>query len=522
VDEPSPPPGRQPDGRVRRSLDEKTIDDARRESREPGTRLRSELGFIELTAIGLAIIVGAGIFTTAPTAYRDLTGPSIVIAFLVAAVPCLLVALCYAECTTRIPVAGSAYTFAYVAHGRRRAWFVSWLLVLEYTAGSAVVAKSWSLNLNELLGLVRPGDDREKWTVVLGAVLIVGIVVAVLSLGVKAASAVAVAATATKVLVLLAAVVVTVLAAVFGAVTWDPAANPSFFLSEPHPADPDLATLVESAGAMSAWPAATALLFYAFIGFDSVSTLAEDARFPARDLWRATVASLGVATVLYLAVAVLMVGLVPGSDVAGSPTLASIFAGRGLGFFSPVLTVGALLGLTTGILVLLLSQSRIALAMSRDRLLPRWVGTLSWRRTPTRLLRLFGVLCAVFAVFPANLVQPMVNCGTLLIFIIVCRSTIVLRRRPPPPVKGTFRFAGGKVWAHVGMVLCSLLLLFNLCYLYFVSWPALIALVVIICLPWLTYRLLRNEEESDRHWSAGFDEWLRRRRWIGEWKWRDS
>ncbi len=478
----------------------KTVDAAVAQTNEPGSRLRSELNVFELTAIGLAVIVGGGIFATAPLAYRDATGPSIVISFGIAAFTCLLVGLCYAESATRIPVAGSVYTFAYVTFGRHAAWIVAWLLALEYTAGPAVVAQSWSRYLTELLARAEIGIDLASGPVNWGAVLVVGLVTVLLSGGLRIASRFTMVATAAKIGVLVFAVVVGIVAT-RPEIPFVPAAEPlGAGIVQP--------LFVEFLGGTIT---GAAVLFYAFIGFDSVSTMAEEARFPRRDLSRAILWSLGIATVLYLAVALVIVKLASAKGLDGAtPTLSSIFDGVGLGLPASVLRIGALIGLTTGIVVLLLGQSRVALAMGRDRFLPAWVTKLSWRRTPNRAIVFAGVICAVLAGFvPGRDLQVVINQGTLLLFVIVCWAAWRLRDDIHPRPAGSFRVLALPIIAVVGGVASAFL------FAVIVSEPTVYLLLYItwwICV-YAVLRRLENRSEPPVRLARLIDRRPRRSRW---------
>lgn len=425
----------------------KDIDVAEAETNQPGSRLRSELSVLELTAIGLAVVVGAGIFATAPRVFSDLAGPAVVWSFAIAAALCVPVALCYAECASRVAVAGSAYTFARVTFGRSASWLLGWLLVLEYVVGAAVVAKGWSVYLSaflQQLGVTLP-DTPVDW----GAVLIVVLLSLFLSAGVRATSRFTIVATGAKLLALVLTILV-------GAAACDVAPTTPLTLVPAAPAVVGVAPQVVDL--LGGTVTGAAVLFYAFIGFDSVSTMAEEARFPRRDLPRAILATLGIATVLYLCVAVAMAGMSSARELATDDdrtplTLASVFGADGGGVVSSVVTVGALAGLTTGILVLMLGQSRIALAMTRDGLLPAGFAQMGWRRNPHRLVLATGFCTAVVGgVGSVEALQPVVNLGTLVAFGMVCASAWVLGSGRIPGPKSRFPVPVLRVAAVSGVV----------------------------------------------------------------------
>lgn len=428
----------------------KSTETAVADTEEPGSRLRSELNRLELTAIGLAVMVGAGIFISAPEVFVGFAGTLTVWSFALAALLCVPVALCYAECSSRIPVAGSAYTFAYVAFGRPFAWAVGWLLSMEYAVGAAVVAKGWSGYLRDPIAGVLPPVPRPDW----GAAAIVVVLALVLSAGARTTSRISLVATAAKVGALLLVVAV-------GSTRFDPA---NLALRTLDQSGRPVAVAPPALDVLLTVVSAVGILFYAFIGFDSVSTMAEEARRPRRDLPQAILGALGIATVLYLAVSLVMAAgpgepVKPAGGLARGTTLAAVFDHSGDSIVFYLVSAGAVLGLTTGILVLMLGQSRIAFAMTRDGFLPGKLAKLGWRRNPQQIVLWTGAVSALLAAFGSSeAIQPVVNLGTLVVFAVVCGAALALRiRKAEPPPERSFRVPAVRTVAVVGIVLSVVL-----------------------------------------------------------------
>ncbi|MDI3314833.1 MAG: amino acid permease [Mycobacterium sp.] len=410
----------------------------------PGTRLRKELNWRDLVVFGVSVVVGAGIFTVTASTAGDITGPAIWVSFLIAAVTCGLAALCYAEFASTVPVAGSAYTFSYATFGEFFAWTIGWNLVLELAMGAAVVAKGWSSYLGTVFafinGTIAVGSLKVDW----GALLIVALVAVLLSLGTKLSSKFSAAVTAIKVSVV-------VLVVIAGAFYINPA-NFSPFIPPPRAGragtgvDQSVLSLLTGAHTSHyGWYgvlAGASIVFFAFIGFDIVATMAEETRCPQRDLPRGILATLAIVTVLYVAVSVVLSGMVPYTDLRTTPAgrhanLATAFAVDGVYWASGVISVGALAGLTTVVMVLILGQCRVLLAMSRDGLLPRPLAKTGPRGTPVRITALVALSVAAAAlVLPMGKLQEMVNVGTLFAFVLVSAGVIVLRRTRPDVQRG--------------------------------------------------------------------------------------
>ncbi|MBO0875236.1 MAG: amino acid permease [Pseudonocardia sp.] len=427
----------------------KSIEQSIADTDEPDAKLRKELGALDLVVFGVAVAVGAGIFTLTAKAAGDLAGPSVSLAFVMAAVGCGLAALCYAEFASTVPVAGSAYTFSYATFGELVAWIIGWDLVLEFGVAAVAVAKGWAQYVAQFLSLV--GVPLSSTTAHLGAVgfdwgsvLLIAVLTWVLVAGVKLSSRVSQVITAIKVGVVLLVVVVGI--GYVNLANYSPYVPPAMPASGGGKSGLDQ-TLLSALGGESSSTfgvygllAAASLVFFAFIGFDVVATTAEETRNPRKDIPRGVIGSLVVITVLYVAVSLVLTGMVDYTKLATAPdgtpaTLATAFAINGVDWAAVVISLGALAGLTTVVLVLYLGQTRVLFAMCRDELLPRGLARTGVHGTPARLTLLVGVVIAVLAAFtPAGALDELVNIGTLFAFVLVSAGVIVLRRiRPDLP-----------------------------------------------------------------------------------------
>jgi APA family basic amino acid/polyamine antiporter len=395
---------------------------------EGENRLRRVLGPVSLTALGVGAIIGAGIFVLTGLAAHDKAGPGLILSFVVAGIGCTFAGLCYAEFASMVPVAGSAYTYAYATLGELFAWIIGWDLVLEYAVASSTVAHGWShyfLSLLSIFGITLP----ERWTNTpididplthlwsatgsycnLPAALIVLLVTVVLVIGIRESAGFNAAMVVLKLVVVL--FVIGVGSAYVRPQNWHP-----FLPFGWH-------------GVMQG----ASYVFFAYIGFDSVSTHAEEARNPQRDVPIGIIASLGLCTVLYILVAAVLTGMVPYTEINIDAPVAAAFASRGLEVARLLISIGAVIGITSVLLVLLLSQARVLLAMARDGLIPRdFFGAVHPRfRTPHKGTILTGVLVATVAsLFPLRILAELVNIGTLMAFVIVCAAVMVMRRTNP-------------------------------------------------------------------------------------------
>lgn len=379
------------------------------------------LGTFGLTMLGIGAIVGTGIFVLTGVAAANYSGPALIISFIIAALACGCAALCYAEFAAMVPVAGSAYTYGYVALGEFWAWVIGWDLILEYAFAVSAVAIGWSGYFNNILtnlGIVLPKAltlaPYDGGIVNLPAVLILCVIAFINIHGVRQSATVNNIIVAIKL-----AVVALFLALGFSHVD---AANWVPFM--PY--------------GWSGVFAGASIIFFAYIGFDAVSTAAEEVKNPQKDLPRGIILSLVICTVLYIAVSAILTGMVP--YLQFKTTAAPVaYALQLVGYHwgAAAVSVGAICGLTSVLLVMCLGQSRILFVMSRDGLLPRFFGHINQKtKTPVRSSLLVAVASSILAgLVPIGVVAEMVNIGTLGAFIIVSASVIILRKKAPDRVR---------------------------------------------------------------------------------------
>lgn len=472
----------------------KSIEQSIRDTDEPNSRLSKSLGALDLTVFGVAVVVGAGIFSVAASTAGNMAGPSVSLAFIMAAATCGLAALCYAEFASTVPVAGSAYTFSYATFGELIAWIIGWDLVLEFAVAASVISKSWSSYLAEVIGLTgssfTPSVSLGPVTVDWGAMLIALVITALLVAGTKLSSRVNQVITAIKVTVVLVVVAVGI-----GYITVDnyvpfipPAASEAGATAGTSTVDQSLLSVLFGGGGstygMFGLLAAASTVFFAFIGFDIVATAAEETRNPKRDIPRGILGSLAIVTVLYVAVSLVVTGMTPYTSLRDRPdgssaTLATAFAEHNVTWVAGFISVAAMIGLTTVVMVLILGQSRVLFAMSRDGLLPKAASVTNKRGTPARATGFVGVIVAlVSGFFDTSVLAELVNVGTLFAFGMVSAGVIVLRRTRPDLERG-FR-APLVPYVPILAVLACLWLMINLTvftWISFLCWMA-IGLVV--------------------------------------------
>lgn len=409
------------------------------QAEEGHNALRRVLGWQDLIAIGLGTMIGGGIFTTIGPGVAK-AGPGIVIAFLLAGLASFFAALCYAELGSMVPVAGSAYTYAYATLGQLVAWIIGWDLILEYAVSAAPVASAFSSSVQaatyQLWGVALPvwartahwaqtgpwwapwTFDPSKTTVDIVAAAFILVLTVVLVIGIRET------ATSNNVFVVLkvAALVVFVVAAI-----------PLFVPAHLTPLTPlGWGSIAFGASGNGIVPAA-ALVFFTYIGFDTATTTAEETRNPKRDVPIGVLGSLGIGTLIYCTVALMLVGAVPWQKVDPNAPLLDAVAPLHSPFVDAMITIGVIAGTTSVALTSLLGQARIFYVMARDKMLPPIVAAVDPRfRTPARMTIVTGVLVAVLAfVVPLDVLLELVNIGTFSAFIIVCAGVIWLRLRRP-------------------------------------------------------------------------------------------
>ena len=388
------------------------------ETTEEGHGLKKAVGATQLTAMGVGAIIGTGIFVVIGEG-AGIAGPAVILSFVLAAVACAFSALSYAELASSIPVSGSAYTYTYATLGEIVAWIIGWDLILEYGVSVAAIAVGWGGNLNAFLdaafGVALPDaiakSPEDGGIFNLPAVFIVLAITLLLVRGVTESARVNLVMVVIKLTVLLFFIVVAFFN--FGTGNFTPFAPAGF----------DGVT------------AATAIIFFAYIGFDAVSTGSEEARNPSRDLPLAIIGSLIICTIFYVLTAVGALGIASPAQMEGSdaPLAAALDEGAGIGWAAGVLALGAVVAITSVVLVIMYGQTRIFFAMCRDGLLPERLASVNQRYgTPAKLTIGLGILIAILAALvPLSEIVKLVNIGTLFAFVLVNIGVIILRRTRP-------------------------------------------------------------------------------------------
>ena len=422
----------------------KPVDALVADTEEAGSQLRRAVGLLDLTALGIGAIIGTGIFVILGEAIGD-AGPAIILSFVLAGVTCAFSALSYAELASSIPVSGSAYTYGYATMGELVAWIIGWDLILEYGVSVAAVAVGWGQYFNELLDTLfglslpdslanPPGEDGGAFN--LPAVFLVLAVTALLIVGVRESTR----ANAVMVMVKVAIVIFFIILAFTG-----------FDSGNLTPFNPE---------GFDGVVTAASVIFFAYIGFDAISTSGEEVNNPGRDLPIAIIASLAICTVLYILVATAAAGALPYEKLAGQEApLAEVMKALNFDWAANVISFGALIAITSVVLTILYGQTRIMFAMCRDGLLPRGFAKISEkRRTPVRITATFGILIAILAAFvPLAEIAKLVNIGTLFAFVITNIGVIVLRRTRPDLKRG-FRVPLVPLFPIVGAALAIFLM----------------------------------------------------------------
>lgn len=421
------------------------------------TGLKKVLGPLELTVLGVSAIIGAGIFAL-PGVGVAVAGPAVAMGFVIAAVASGFAALNYAELAAMMPISGSAYAYSYVSVGELLAWLVGWNLVLEYALGNVAVAVAWSGFFDSMLrgaGLALPDAlvaAPPAGVFNVPAFIVVLLIMGVLVVGVKESARAATGIVAVKLFVLLFVIF-------FGAFyvnpeNWDPFAPFGVF------------------GIM----ASAALVFFAYIGFDAVSTAAEETKNPGRDLPIGIIGSLVISTALYIAVSLVLTGITPWQNIAGAPDAAAqAFLSAGLREAGVLIAVGAIVGITGVLLVFQLGMPRIFLSMARDGLLPGKFALVHPKyRTPYFTTVVGSLVIAVFAgVTPIAAAAELVNIGTLFAFLVVSVAVMLLRRTMPG-AKRPFKvpFSPWVPLVGIGFIIALMLSLTQLTLIRFVAWSA--------------------------------------------------
>ena len=440
--------------------------DVLNEEEAKGNHLRRALGAWHLTLLGIGGIIGTGIFVLTGTAAANHAGPALSLSFIIAGFGCTLAALCYAEFAAMIPVAGSAYSYSYATLGEGIAWFIGWNLVLEYLFAVGTVSVGWSgyaVSLLDQLGIHLPAElthapfdspagmanglalARTGAIINVPAVLIVAAIATVCYVGIKQSAAFNSVVVAIKVTVVL-------LFIIFGmsyidTANWHPFIPPN--------------TGQTGVFGWSGVLAAAGVIFFAYVGFDAVSTAAQETRNPQRDMPIGILASLIICTILYIIVAVILTGMVSYKELdVAAPVALALDKHAGLHWLGIPVKLGAVCGMTSVMLVMTIAQARIFFAMARDGLLPPWFGRVHPRfRTPSTGTLITGVCAALIGgLLPVKILGELVSIGTLAAFVTVCLGVLVLRRTRPD-LPRPFRAPAPWFTGLAGAAVCTLLML---------------------------------------------------------------
>jgi APA family basic amino acid/polyamine antiporter len=440
-------------------------------------RLRRVLGPVQLTSLGVGATIGTGIFVLTGVAANSKAGPALMLSFVVAGIACIFAALCYAEFASMVPVAGSAYTYAYATLGELFAWIIGWDLVLEYAVSASTVAVGASQYFQDLIGIFglklpgaiscAPFDYDPALGKLVGtgnvldlpAIIITVLVTVVLVVGIKESASFNATMVIIKVVIVL--FVIAVGAFYVNPQNWQPFApfgfaGVSFF-------GKSVFGGADAGGQPLGMLAGAAIIFFSYIGFDSVSTHSEEARNPQRDVPLSIITGLIICTVLYIGVTAVLTGMVPYNKLDTNAPVSDAFRQHGLTWAQFLISFGALAGITSVVLVSILSQSRVLLAMARDGLLPQgFFGAVHEKfKTPWKSTILTGAFVSVLTAFlPLRILADLVSIGTLLAFVIVCAAVLIMRRTHPDAER-PFRAPLVPLVPILGIATC-LLLMFSL------------------------------------------------------------
>lgn len=463
----------------------KSVEQTIAETGESGRSLKRDLTWWDLAIMGVAVAVGAGIFSIGAQAAAFHAGPAVIISFLIAGIVCGAAVMCYAEFASMIPVAGSAYTFTYTTVGEIIAWVIGWDLILEMLMAGSVVSKYWGVYLNDFFRLIGWNINTNiaigSFNFDVAPLIIVAFFTALLVLGTKIGARVDGALTVLKIAIVLFVVVV--------GFFYIKADNFTPFIPPSEPAassDSGVSAVMNQ----PLWQWATgmtpsiygvagiisgaALVFFAFLGFDVVATTSEEAINPKRNVPLGIGVGMGLIIVLYTLVAIVTTGMVSYKDLAkqASPSLATAFEMVGANWATKIISFGIVIGLATVVMVLLLGLTRVVFAMSRDGLLPRGLSHTGKHGTPVRLQVIVGVVMALIAACSdVDVLADMVNIGTLSAFTLVAISVPIMRRKRPD-LKRTFRMPGNP-WIPILIALANVWLMLNLSvltWIRFVVW----------------------------------------------------
>jgi len=478
--------------------------------------LKRSLGALNLITLGIGAVIGAGIFVLTGQAAAKYAGPAVALSFVLAGITCAFAGLCYAEFASIIPIAGSAYTYGYATLGELVAWIIGWDLVLEYAFGAATVASGWSGYFNSLLQqyhiyippqlTTTTGNVlvfyHQAWTPIMSlppgvsasglphatgffnllAMGIVMVITTILVIGIKES------ANFNTVIVIIKLSIVGIFLAIGGYFLFR---HPEVARTNWHPFVPP----ADGHGNFG-WggiPKGASRIFFAYIGFDAVSTAAQEAKKPQRDMPIGILGSLAVCTVLYILVSMVLTGLVPYSTLnVGAPVALGIDA-TGVSWGSMLVKIGAIFGLATVMLVMLLGQTRVFYSMSKDGLLWKWASAIHPRfRTPWITTIVFGAFAAIMPAFlPIDNLADLVNIGTLLAFTIVCAGVWVLRVRHPD-LHRPFKTPFVPLVPFLGIVSA----LYLMSQLALITWTVMLSWLVFGLIIYFTYSIKHSKVQA--------------------------
>jgi len=437
-------------------------------------RLRRVLGPVALTSLGVGAIIGTGIFVLTGVAAHDKSGPAIVLSFVVSGIACVFAALSYAEFASMVPVAGSAYTYAYATLGELFAWIIGWDLILEYAVASATVAHGWSHYFQDFISILgirfghivsnAPFDFNPSTGLLsstgsvldLPAILITVIITIILVKGIKESAGFNAGIVITKLAIVFLVIIVG--AFYINPANWHPFAPYGY--SGLSLFGKTIWGQTGPGGAPVGVLAGAAIIFFAYIGFDSVSTHSEEAKNPKRDVPIGIITSLILCTILYIAVSGILTGMVGYNKIDINAPVSNAFKQVGLVWAQFLVSLGAVAGITSVLLVMMLSQARIFLAMARDGLLPtKFFGDVHEKfRTPWKSTILTGAFVSILAGFlPLRVLADLVNIGTLFAFVVVCAAVIIMRKTHPEAER-PFRAPLVPLVPILGIIICGVLM----------------------------------------------------------------
>lgn len=427
-------------------------------SKKHGGELKRTLGAFELTMMGVGVIIGSGIFVITGVAAAEHAGPGLILSFILAGLACACAALCYAELASSIPASGSSYTFAYVGLGEAFGWFIGWCLTLEYVVAMSAISVGWSAymaNIISLLGVDLPpsllADPSSGGIVNLPAIIIISVMALLQLKGTKESALLNNILVFVKIGVIV--VFVVLLATHIDPANYDP------FLP------------FGWGGVFSG----AAIVFFAYLGFDAIANSAEEVKDPQKNMPKGIIGSLIIATILYIIVTLILTGVTKYSDYAGvAAPVAFALNSVGIRWGSALVSVGAIAGLTTGVLVLLGSESRLLYSISRDGLLPKAFSNISKNGVPNKAIAAVWLLGCILAGFlPIGTIAELCNIGTLWAFSIVSVTVIVLRKMHPEIHRG-FKTPAVPFIPIVAILLCAFLAiqLDHVTWIAFLLWTA--------------------------------------------------